>query len=130
MLIELNFKSGKPAYVQIVEQVKYAAAAGTLRPGDQLPSIRDLAERLRVNRNTIAKAYGELEHEGVVELLHGKGVFLTSGASPLNQRTRNAILVEAVDAAVVQAHHFKIGRQELLELLRQRLDAFEKRRSE
>ena len=130
MHIELNFKSGKPAYLQIVEQVKYGAASGALRAGDQLPSIREMAERLRVNRNTVAKAYSELEHEGVVELQQGKGVFLTDGGSPLNQKTRNAILAEAIDGAVVQAHQFKIGRQELVELLRQRLDAFERRREE
>lgn len=130
MLIELNFKSGKPAYLQIVEQVKYAAASGSLSPGDQLPSIRELAERLRVNRNTVAKAYGELEHEGVVELVQGKGVFLARRASPLNQRARNSILIEAVDAAIVQAHHFKVSPEELLALVGQRLEAFRKRREE
>ena len=76
MYFELNFKSGKPAYLQIIEQVKYALATGALRSGDQLPPIRVLAERLRINRNTVAKAYGELQHEGVVEMEQGRGVFL------------------------------------------------------
>ena len=60
MLLEVNFKSGLPVYLQIVEQVKAAAASGKLRPGDALPGIRALAEELRVNRNTVAKAYTEL----------------------------------------------------------------------
>jgi GntR family transcriptional regulator len=130
MFVELNFKSGKPAYLQIVDQVKYGVAAGTLRAGDQLPSIRELAERLRINRNTVAKAYAELEHEGIVELVQGKGVFIARQGSPYNKRTRDSILVEAVDAAIVQAHHFRVARKELLDLVRERLDEFEKRREE
>ena len=60
MQIQINFKSGVPVYLQIVEQVKYAAASGAMRAGDALPGIRPLAERVRVNRNTVAKAYAEL----------------------------------------------------------------------
>ncbi|MCA9447989.1 MAG: GntR family transcriptional regulator, partial [Candidatus Omnitrophica bacterium] len=78
MFVELNFKSGKPAYLQIVDQIKGAAASGRLAPGEALPSIRALAEELRINRNTVAKAFGELEHQGIVRTLHGKGVFLST----------------------------------------------------
>jgi len=128
MFIELNFKSGKPAYLQIAEQVKYAAASGALRGGDLLPSIRTLAERLRINRNTVAKAYSELEHEGVVEQRQGKGVFVSDGATPYAKPLRAAILTEAVDGVIVQAHHLQIGREQLLDLMRKRLDEFEERR--
>ena len=61
MIFQLNFKSGKPVYLQLVDQIKAAAATGGLRVGEPLPPIRPLAEQLRVNRNTIAKAYTELE---------------------------------------------------------------------
>src|SRR5258705_34560 len=61
MMIQLNFKSGKPVYLQVVDQIKAAAASGALRSGEPLPSIRPLAEQLRINRNTVAKAYAELE---------------------------------------------------------------------
>jgi len=127
-LVELNFKSGKPAYLQIVEQVKYAGAMGALREGDQLPSIRALAERLRLNRNTVAKAYAELEHEGVVRTERGRGVFFASGNSPFGPKARREILNDAVDAVVVQAHHFKVSREELLNQVTRRFDEFEKRR--
>ena len=127
MIIELNFKSGKPAYLQIVEQVKYAAALGTLRSGDQLPSVRVLAERLRINRNTVAKAYSELEHEGVVETVRGKGVFLSDKRSPFGQRVRKSILNDSIDAAIVQAYQFQVNPEDFLELIRQRLEVFEKR---
>ena len=72
MLIQLNFKSGKPVYLQVVDQVKAAAASGALRTGEPLPSIRPLAEQLRINRNTVAKAYTELEGQGVIETIAGR----------------------------------------------------------
>ena len=78
MLLQINFKSGKPVYLQVVDQIKAAAASGTMQTGEALPSIRPLAEELRVNRNTIAKAYGELESQGVIETIPGKGCFLKS----------------------------------------------------
>jgi GntR family transcriptional regulator len=130
MIIELNFKSGKPAYLQIVEQVKYSAAMGELKSGDALPSIRSLAEKLRINRNTAAKAYSHLEHEGVVQTIRGKGVFLTDKASPFGENTRTEILKQAMDSVIVQAHHFKVKKKALLDLLEKRFDEFEKRRSE
>ena len=129
MLIRLNFKSGKPAYLQIVEQVKYAAATGALRAGDPLPSIRVLAEELRVNRNTVAKSYTELEREGIVETRRGKGVYLSDNNSPFGEETRSKILSEAVDATIVQALQFQFGRRELLDQVDKRFKEFEKNKS-
>jgi GntR family transcriptional regulator len=63
-----------------MEQVKHAIETGALRPGEQLPGIRPLAEELVINANTVAKAYRELEHEGVIELRHGAGAFVSSSA--------------------------------------------------
>ena len=128
MYIELNFKSGKSTYLQIIEQVKYALATGALRPGDQLPSIRALAEQLRINRNTVAKAYGELEHEGVVKTEQGRGVFCCDGASQLNNAARSQILAQALDGVVVQAYHLQVPGPELINLLKERLKAFETRK--
>src|SRR5512140_3913125 len=98
MLIQLNFKSGKPVYLQVVDQVKAAAAAGALRAGEPLPSIRPLAEHLRVNRNTVAKAYTELEGQGVIETLAGRGCFLKEGHSPFRKEVRLKMLAEEIDA--------------------------------
>ena len=128
MLIRLNFKSGKPAYLQIVEQVKYAAATGALRAGDPLPSIRVLAEELRVNRNTVAKSYTELEREGIVETRRGKGVYLSDNNSPFGEETRSKILSEVMDATIVQALQFQVSRRELLELMDKRFKEFEKKK--
>ena len=80
MIIKPNPSLGVPIYLQLVEQVKHAIEIGALRPGDQLPSIRPLAEELVINVNTVAKAYRELESEGVIELRQGAGAFVAASA--------------------------------------------------
>jgi GntR family transcriptional regulator len=77
MLFRSNPASGVPVYLQLIEQVKHAIDIGALRPGDQLPAIRRVAEDLVVNPNTVAKAYRELEHEDVIELRQGSGAFVS-----------------------------------------------------
>lgn len=128
MLLRINFKSGKPAYLQLVDQVKAAAASGALQPGEPLPSIRPLAEELRLNRNTIAKAYSELENQGVIETLPGKGSFLKENHSPLRKEIRRKLLIEEIDQAIVMAHHLQVSGPEFLQLLRERMDALELQR--
>jgi GntR family transcriptional regulator len=76
MLFRSNPVSGLPVYLQLIEQVKHAIDVGALRPGDQLPAIRRVAEDVVINPNTVAKAYRELEHEGVIELKQGSGAFV------------------------------------------------------
>jgi GntR family transcriptional regulator len=126
---QLNFKSGKPVYLQLVDQVKAAAASGAVQPGDPLPSIRPLAEELRVNRNTVAKAYAELEHERVIETIPGKGCFVRASASPFRKDVRLKLVAGAIDDAVVQAHHLQIAKSEFLQLAEERFDAFQEKRT-
>src|SRR5216117_2999459 len=130
MLLQINFKSGKPVYLQVVDQIKAAAASGALHTGEPLPSIRALAEELRLNRNTIAKAYTELESQGVIETIPGKGCFLKPNNSPLKKDVRRKLLVEEIDQAIVQAHHLHVPRPEFLDLVHERLDAIEKKQRE
>jgi len=80
MLFRPNPSSGVPIYLQLMEQVRHGVETGALKPGDQLPGLRPLAEQLVINPNTVAKAYRELEHEGVIELRHGAGAFVAAGA--------------------------------------------------
>src|SRR5438270_6079761 len=84
MLFRTNASLGVPVYLQLMEQVKHAIETGALRPGEQLPGIRPLAEELVMNPNTVAKAYRELEHEGVIELRHGAGAFVSRHAPGRN----------------------------------------------
>jgi GntR family transcriptional regulator len=101
MLFRTNPSSGVPIYLQLMEQVKHAIETGALRPGEQLPGIRPLAEELVMNPNTVAKAYRELEHQGVIELRHGAGAFVsaTAQAKKLTEKVRagQAIVAEAVE---------------------------------
>jgi GntR family transcriptional regulator len=96
-----NPSSGVPIYLQLMEQVKHAVETGALRSGEQLPGIRPLAEELVINPNTVAKVYRELEHEGVLELRHGAGAFVSAnaGAKKLTDKLRagRAIVAAAVE---------------------------------
>ena len=131
MIARIDFQSGVPVYLQIVQQVKVAAATGLIRPGDPLPSVRALAEDLRINRNTVARAYAELESESVIETRQGSGCFLKDGgASPLRKSVRSGRLAEALDAVIIQAHHLQIPDPELQSLLIERLEAFHLRRKD
>ena len=101
LLLKPNPSSGVPIYLQLMEQVKHAIETGALRPGEQLPGIRPLAEELVVNPNTVAKAYRELEHEGVVELRQGAGAFVTDKAPTKKEadkvRASQAIVASAIE---------------------------------
>ena len=101
MLFRTNSSSGVPIYLQLMEQVKHAIETGALRSGEQLPGIRPLAEELVINPNTVAKAYRELEHEGVVELRHGAGAFVSGNARAKKAtdkvRAGQAIVAEAIE---------------------------------
>ena len=92
-------------------------------------SIRPLAEELRVNRNTVAKAYTELESQGIIETIVGKGSFIRPTNSPYKKDVRRKILAEAIDEAVVHAHHLQIGKDEFLRLSDERFDALEHKRA-
>jgi len=114
-------------YLQVVDQIKAAAASGAVKVGESLPSIRPLAEELRVNRNTVAKAYTELENQGIIETIPGKGCFLKPNNSPLKKEVRKKLLVEEIDQAIVMAHHLQVPRAEFLELTHDRLDLLEQK---
>jgi GntR family transcriptional regulator len=129
MMFQVDFQAGKPVYLQLADQIRYAAASGRLRPGDPLPSLRPLAEELRINRNTIAKAYAELEAQGIIETLPGKGCFLKDNHSAMTQQTRQRLLQTEIDEAVVMAHHLRVDREKFLALVRERLDYFAEKSS-
>ena len=101
MLFRPNPSSGVPIYLQLMEQVKHSIETGALRPGEQLPGIRPLAEQLVINPNTVAKAYRELEHEGVIELRHGAGAFV-SGQARARKVTEKLRAGQSIVAATVE----------------------------
>lgn len=122
-LFRLSASSGVPLYLQLMEQVKHAVDTGALRPGEQLPSIRALAQELVINPNTIVRAYRELEHEGIVELRHGSGVFISTSVSGRGKLMRQAQTV--VQSAVERLRSLGVTEQEIRRLFENELLAMQ-----
>ena len=120
MQIHISTNDGLPIYQQIVNQIKYLVASGRLATGEQLPPVRNLAELLLVNPNTVARAYRELESAGVLSTRRGAGVFISNAGSPLARREQNRILTERIDILLAESRQMNIGLDEVIKLLRQR----------
>ena len=119
MLFRLNPASGIPLYLQLMEQVKHALETGALRPGDQLPAIRKAAEELVMNPNTVARAYRELEHEGVIELKHGSGAYVSKAGGGRAKITRKAQTV--VQSAIERLASSGLTEEEIRRLVENEL---------
>jgi GntR family transcriptional regulator len=120
MQLHISTGDGVPIYLQIANQVKHLVASGRLAPGDELPAIRVLAHQLLVNPNTVARAYLELEREGVVVKRHGSGTYISDGGSPLARKARLKILAERIDALLTEARHLEVAPEDLLKLIHER----------
>lgn len=119
MQIHIQAQGGVPIYLQVMQQIKYLVASGRLQPGDELPSIRTLAEQLIVNPNTIARAYRELETAGVVEKRRTAGTFVAEAGSPLARKERLKLLKQRVDQLLVEAFQMGFGLDEVIKLVQQ-----------
>ena len=118
MHIHLSANDGVPIYLQIVNQVKYLVASGRLQPGEELPPIRVLAERLVVNPNTVARAYRELEVAGLVET-RGRGGTVVTGAGDVHKEAARA----AASVYVAQTRRLGLEPEEIVALVRAAVDA-------
>lgn len=120
MQIRIDATDGLPIYLQLIQQVKYLIATGRLAAGEQLPSVRKLSEQLVINPNTVARAYRELEQVGVLATRPGAGVFVSATASPLAKREQHQLLIEKIDAVLVEARHLDVSTEGVVQLVRQR----------
>jgi GntR family transcriptional regulator len=123
----LNHRSGVPLYLQLKEQVKTAVAGGVLKPGDRLPPVRELALKLTVNPNTIARAYSELERDGLLSSEQGRGTFVRAAEPLLGAEERRIQVHGLIDKVLVEAFNLRFTATELRELWEQRLQAWEVR---
>jgi GntR family transcriptional regulator len=119
MQIYIQARDGVPIYLQVMQQIKYLIASGRLEPGEELPSIRALAEQLLVNPNTIARAYRELEVAGVVEKRRTAGTYVAESGSPLARKERIKLLKERIDQLLVEAFQMGFDLDEVLKLVQQ-----------
>lgn len=120
MQIRISPSNGVPIYLQVVNQVTYLVSSGRLAPGDELPPIRTLAEKLLINPNTVARAYRELEAAGIVEKRRTAGTFVSDQGSPLARRERVKILTERLDSLLAEARQMDIPFDELMKLAEKR----------
>ena len=120
MEIKINPADGVPIYRQIVNQIRYSVASGLLEPGEELPTIRALAIKLRVTPNTIVKAYGELEAAGVLHKRHGSGTFVSGERTRLADRERRRIIEQRIDSLLMEAHQLNFTLEKLFKLIHQR----------
>lgn len=120
MQIHISTADGVPIYLQIVNQIKYLVSSGRLVPGEELPPIRTLAEKLVVNPNTVARAYRELEGVGIVEKRRTAGTYITDQGSPLARRERLKILTERIDALLAEARQMDIAFEDIVKIAERR----------
>ncbi len=119
MIITIDYNDPKATYLQIVESVRRAIATGALKPGDRLPTIREAAVQVRVNRNTVSRAYLELEHLGLTRSRQGSGCYVTDSGPNLERKERMRILTRMADQLALEAYHYKVPIDDVIELLRQ-----------
>lgn len=112
-MIEIDSRSQAPIYEQIIRQIKELIARGGLVQGEKLPSVRELSSMILVNPNTVSRAYQELEREGVIETLRGKGTFVSSLPKPRLEEERVKTMKEIVKNIVVEATHLGITAEEI-----------------
>lgn len=121
MWFHVDVRSGVPIYMQILNQVKRAAASGLLKPGDQMPSVRELAVELTVNPNTIGKAYQELERDGVIKTVRGVGTFVAENEVKIVREERVKVLLGAIDRVLIEAHHLGFSESEVRQFMEERM---------
>jgi GntR family transcriptional regulator len=117
----IDARDGVPIYLQIVEQIKKSVALGRLKPDEPLPSVRQLALDLTINPNTVARAYLELEHQGVISKRQGQGTFVSSQAAEASRRERQKIVGALFEKAIVEAVNSGMNAAEIDETYQQRM---------
>jgi GntR family transcriptional regulator len=123
MLLRVNPSSGLPLYLQIQAQVKNAIAAGALKTGDPLPSVRKLASDLRINPNTVARAYLDLDRDGVIRTVPGGGTFVADGNPGLLKAERVRRLRPLARQVAVEGKQLRLPPEEVLALVQEELDS-------
>ena len=124
MQFRIDNASNRPAYQQIIDQVKRDIALGRLMKDEKLPTVRQLASQLTINPNTIAKAYRQLEREGIIITKPGAGAFVANLDSNLSRAVRKKLVSEDIERIVVEAFHMQIDRQTLLQWFNNAVEKF------
>jgi GntR family transcriptional regulator len=119
ILVELNTNDERPIYGQIADRVKFAIAGGVLRPGDLVPSVRELSKQLVVNPNTVARAYRDLQSEGLLESVRGMGLEVANGAPERCRTARRELVRLRLRRAIEEARESRMEPPEIETILRE-----------
>ena len=122
LILQIDFRSGLPIYIQIVNQVQAQIAGGILKPGDQLPTVRALAEELRVNFNTVARAYRILDEARIISTQQGRGTYITEIPPPkVTEKLRKEALEVLTQRFISEAERLDFSKEEIMEMVRDQI---------
>jgi GntR family transcriptional regulator len=126
LMLQIDFRSGLPIYTQIVNQVQAQVAGGVLKPGDQLPTVRALAEDLRVNFNTVARAYRILDEARIISTQQGRGTYITEIPPPkVTEKLRRESLEALTQRYISEAMRLGFSKEEISGMAREQLKAWQ-----
>lgn len=126
LLLQIDFRSGLPIYTQIVNQIQAQVVGGVLKPGDQLPTVRALAEELRVNFNTVARAYRILDEARIISTQQGRGTYITDVPPPkVSERLRRESLEALTQRYISEAMRLDFSKSEISQMVKDQLKAWE-----
>jgi GntR family transcriptional regulator len=122
LILQIDFRSGLPIYIQIVNQVQAQIASGILTPGHQLPTVRALAEELRVNFNTVARAYRILDEARIISTQQGRGTYITEIPPPkITEKLRREALEALTERYITEARRLDFSKDEITEIIKDQL---------
>ena len=125
LLLQIDFRSGLPIYTQIVNQVQALVVGGVLKPGDQLPTVRALAEELRVNFNTVARAYRILDEARIISTQQGRGTYITEIPPPdVTEHLRKEALEALTRRFIGESMRLEFSKTEISQMVRDQLSAW------
>lgn len=125
LILQIDFRSGLPIYTQIVNQVQSQVVAGVLKPGDQLPTVRALAEELRVNFNTVARAYRLLDEARIISTQQGRGTYITEIPPPkVTAQLRKESLEALTHRFISEAMHLDFSKTEISQMVKDQLKSW------
>lgn len=126
LLLQIDFRSGLPIYTQIVNQIQSQIASGIINPGDQLPTVRALAEELRVNFNTVARAYRILDEARIISTQQGRGTYITEKPPPnVTEKLRRETLEALTQRYISEAMRLEFSKSEIRQMVSDQIKAWD-----
>lgn len=123
--LRIDSANGVPIYLQMIEQIRYQMARGVLKPHEELPSVRELAGQYLINPNTVARAYRELERDGLIYKKRGLGTYVAERDVTISREEKLVIVRDLLDRALVQGVELELSPEEMEQMIRERLSRFQ-----